>query len=163
SVGPVLFVLNHPNGLIDPGFLLCLAPRRVSFLAKAPLFRMPLVGWLCRTFQAIPVHRRQDAGADPARNRETFEAARRVLAGAGASRPGAGSATAVRAGLSAAARALARPLHGAAGADRSLRERAYGGGARPSASHPADVHLRARAALRRAECAGVRAAVAAGA
>ena len=37
-VGPVIFVLNHPNGLIDPAFLLCLAPRRVSFLAKAPLF-----------------------------------------------------------------------------------------------------------------------------
>ncbi|OLC45037.1 MAG: hypothetical protein AUH68_05290 [Gemmatimonadetes bacterium 13_1_40CM_4_69_5] len=45
---------------------------------------MPVVGWLCRTFQAIPVHRRQDAGSDPAQNRETFEAARRVLAGGGA-------------------------------------------------------------------------------
>ena len=82
--GPVLFVLNHPNGLIDPAFLVCLAPRPVSFLAKAPLFRMPVVGWLCRTFQAIPVYRRQDAGSDPAQNRETFEAARRVLAGGGA-------------------------------------------------------------------------------
>ena len=27
SEGPVIFVLNHPNGLIDPAFLLCLAPR----------------------------------------------------------------------------------------------------------------------------------------
>ena len=35
SEGPVIFVLNHPNGLIDPACLLCLAPRRVSFLAKA--------------------------------------------------------------------------------------------------------------------------------
>ena len=82
--GPVIFVLNHPNGLIDPAFLLCLAPRRVSFLAKAPLFRMPVVGFFCRTFEAIPVHRRQDAGSDPSQNRETFESARRVLARGGA-------------------------------------------------------------------------------
>jgi 1-acyl-sn-glycerol-3-phosphate acyltransferase len=82
--GPVLFVLTHPNGLIDPAFALCLAPRRVSFLAKAPLFRMPVIGSVCRAFDAIPVHRRQDAGTDPAQNRETFEAARRVLAGGGA-------------------------------------------------------------------------------
>ena len=26
--GPVMLVLNHPSGLIDPAFLLCLAPRR---------------------------------------------------------------------------------------------------------------------------------------
>src|SRR5439155_5801565 len=34
----VIFVLNHPNALVDPVFLLFLAPRRVSFVAKAPLF-----------------------------------------------------------------------------------------------------------------------------
>ena len=39
---PVIFVLNHPNALVDPVFLLCLAPRRVSFVAKAPLFRTPV-------------------------------------------------------------------------------------------------------------------------
>src|SRR6266513_3359883 len=78
-VGPVIFVLNHPNGLIDPAFLLCLAPRRVAFLAKAPLFRMPLIGAIARAFEAIPVHRRQDAGADLGKNAETFEAARAVL------------------------------------------------------------------------------------
>ncbi len=82
--GPVIFVLNHPSGLIDPAFLLCFAPRRVSFLAKAPLFRMPVVGWFARTFEAIPVHRRMDEGSDPSQNRDTFEAARRVLASEGA-------------------------------------------------------------------------------
>ena len=77
--GPVIFVLNHPNGLIDPAFLLCLAPRRVAFLAKAPLFHMPLIGAIARAFEAIPVHRRQDAGTDLRKNAETFEAARAVL------------------------------------------------------------------------------------
>src|SRR5881296_1422276 len=70
--GPVIFVLNHPSGLIDPAFLVCLAPRRVSFLAKAPLFRMPIVAAFARAFEAIPVHRRQDEGTDPSKNRETF-------------------------------------------------------------------------------------------
>src|SRR5438552_9478390 len=83
-VGPVIFVLNHPSGLIDPAFMLCLAPRRVSFLAKAPLFRMPVIGFFCRAFEAIPVHRRQDAGSDPSQNRETFDATRAVLARGGA-------------------------------------------------------------------------------
>ena len=53
SSGPVIFVLNHPNGLIDPTFLLCLAPRRVSFLAKAPLFHMPIIGAIARAFGAM--------------------------------------------------------------------------------------------------------------
>src|SRR5947207_8051928 len=81
--GPVIFVLNHPSGLIDPAFMLCLAPRRVSFLAKAPLFRMPVIGFFCRAFEAIPVPRRQDAGSDPSQNRETFDATRAVLARGG--------------------------------------------------------------------------------
>lgn len=80
---PVVFVLNHPNGLVDPVFLLCLAPRRVSFLAKAPLFRMPVISALVRALDSLPVYRRQDKGSDPARNRETFEAARALLARGG--------------------------------------------------------------------------------
>ena len=58
---PVIFAVNHPNGLIDPLFLLCFAPRPVSFLAKAPLFRTPLTRWFVRAFDSIPVYRKQDA------------------------------------------------------------------------------------------------------
>jgi glycerol-3-phosphate O-acyltransferase / dihydroxyacetone phosphate acyltransferase len=80
---PVIFVLNHPNALVDPVFLLCLAPRRVSFLAKAPLFRMPVIGALCRALDSLPVYRRQDEGEDVSKNEETFVAARRLLARGG--------------------------------------------------------------------------------
>ena len=80
---PVIFVLNHPNALVDPVFLLCLAPRRVSFLAKAPLFRMPVIGYLVKALDSLPVYRRQDEGEDVTKNQETFIAARRLLARGG--------------------------------------------------------------------------------
>jgi 1-acyl-sn-glycerol-3-phosphate acyltransferase len=80
---PVIFVLNHPNALVDPGFLLGLAPRRVSFLAKAPLFRMPILSFFVRAVEAIPVYRRQDDDGDVSKNEETFAAARRLLASGG--------------------------------------------------------------------------------
>ena len=77
--GAIIFVLNHPNALVDPAFLLCYAPRRVSFLAKAPLFKMPVIGWFARALEAIPVYRRQDEGSDVSRNEETFTRARNLL------------------------------------------------------------------------------------
>ena len=80
---PVIFVLNHPNALVDPVFLLCLAPRRVSFLAKAPLFRMPVIGYLVKALDSLPVYRRQDEGEDVTKNQETFIAARKLLAKGG--------------------------------------------------------------------------------
>lgn len=76
---PVIFVLNHPNALVDPTFLLCLAPRRVAFVAKAPLFRMPVIGYLVRALDSLPAYRRQDEGEDVSKNLETFEAARKLL------------------------------------------------------------------------------------
>ena len=80
---PVIFVLNHQNALVDPAFPLCLIPRRVSFLAKAPLFRMPVIGYFVRALDSLPAYRRQDAGEDVSRNLETFAAARRLLARGG--------------------------------------------------------------------------------
>src|SRR5229473_6260142 len=75
---PVIFVLNHPNALVDPVFLLCLTPRPVSFLAKAPLFRMPVLGYLVRALDSLPVYRRQDQGEDMRKNQEMFVAARKL-------------------------------------------------------------------------------------
>ena len=80
---PTIFVLNHPNALVDPVFLLCLAPRPISFLAKAPLFRMPVIGYLVKSLDSLPVYRRQAEGQDVTKNQETFIAARKLLARGG--------------------------------------------------------------------------------
>ena len=80
---PVIFVLNHPNALVDPAFLLCLAPRKVSFLAKAPLFRMPIIGAFVRALDSLPAYRQQDQGEDVNKNQETFAAAAEWLSKGG--------------------------------------------------------------------------------
>jgi glycerol-3-phosphate O-acyltransferase / dihydroxyacetone phosphate acyltransferase len=57
--GPVVFIGNHPNSLLDPLMLLTTAPRALRFAAKEPLFHTPLLPVL-RILGAVPVKRRQD-------------------------------------------------------------------------------------------------------
>jgi len=73
----MIFAVNHPNGLIDPLFILGYAPRDVSFLAKAPLFRYPLIGWFVKQLDSIPVYRKQDKVSGS--NELTFAKAREIL------------------------------------------------------------------------------------
>lgn len=75
----IIFVVNHPNGLIDPALVFCALPRRVSFLAKSTLFKLPLVGFLVRKMEALPVYRRSDAESEMSKNFETFRAAQHLL------------------------------------------------------------------------------------
>jgi 1-acyl-sn-glycerol-3-phosphate acyltransferase len=61
--GPVLLVANH-SSLLDPPLVGGVAPRQLSFMAKAELFRVPLFGALIRRLNARPVRREgADAGA----------------------------------------------------------------------------------------------------
>jgi 1-acyl-sn-glycerol-3-phosphate acyltransferase len=56
--GPLLVVSNHAS-LLDPATLLAVNPYpRAAMFAKAPLFQVPLVGWLLRRLGALPVERR---------------------------------------------------------------------------------------------------------
>ena len=70
--GAIIFVFNHPNGLVDPGLVFCALPRRVSFLAKSTLFKIPIAGFLIRAVEALPVYRRIDTGEDMSKNLQTF-------------------------------------------------------------------------------------------
>lgn len=75
----VIFVMNHPNGLVDPALVFVALPRKISFLAKSTLFRMPVISFLLRTVEALPLYRRIDAGEDVSRNHQTFDLCRELL------------------------------------------------------------------------------------
>jgi len=79
-IGPVLFVANHPNSLVDAIAVAATVGRPIRFLAKAPLFEEPLIGPLVRAGGAIPVYRRQDDPQLTDRNAQVFEAVHDALA-----------------------------------------------------------------------------------
>lgn len=63
ATGPVLLVANH-SSYLDPPLVGGMARRPVSFLAKAELFRVPLLGALISRLNARPLQREgADAGA----------------------------------------------------------------------------------------------------
>jgi len=59
--GPLILVSNH-SSVLDPPFIGAAAPRRLTFLAKAELFRVPMFGALIRAVGAHPLRRE---GGDP--------------------------------------------------------------------------------------------------
>jgi 1-acyl-sn-glycerol-3-phosphate acyltransferase len=73
--GPLILAANHQNALVDPMLLITSVGRPLVPLAKAPLFRHPLIGPFLCLVGALPVHRRQDLGADPAENEAMFRSA----------------------------------------------------------------------------------------
>lgn len=78
--GPLIVAANHQNALVDPMLLVATLPRRLRALAKAPLFKHPLVRPFLAAAGAVPVHRAKEAGGDPGRNDAMFAATARALA-----------------------------------------------------------------------------------
>ncbi len=58
--GPVLLVLNHPNGLLDPLVVTALLQRPPRFVAKATLWKLLPLRPFIALFRPIPVQRTQD-------------------------------------------------------------------------------------------------------
>ncbi len=73
KAGAIIFVLNHPNGLVDPALVFVSLARRVSFLGKSTLFSNLIARFLLDTFEILPVYRRSDAAGEMTKNTATFE------------------------------------------------------------------------------------------
>jgi glycerol-3-phosphate O-acyltransferase/dihydroxyacetone phosphate acyltransferase len=84
---PLVFVLNHPNGLLDPMVLRVATGCPARFLAKSTLFRSPAGRLAMDAFGSIPIYRAHESGgraADASRNDASFAACRAELAAGGA-------------------------------------------------------------------------------
>ncbi len=79
-LAPLLLVANHPNMVFDPLLVATAVPRPIRFLAKAPLFRIPIVGTVLRLAGCLPVFRPKDDPALTARNEATFAGVTAALA-----------------------------------------------------------------------------------
>ena len=70
--GPVIFVANHPNTLMDPLVIGTTCPRQLHFFAKSPLFN----SWFNRTIltrlKLVPIYRKQDNPKQMDKNDQTF-------------------------------------------------------------------------------------------
>src|SRR5688500_349087 len=78
--GPCIVAANHHNSMLDPFLLLVALDRPLCFIAKAPLFRVPVLGWFLRRLRCVPAHRKQDAGYAKELNEGLYKAAADAMA-----------------------------------------------------------------------------------
>ncbi|MCC7177305.1 MAG: 1-acyl-sn-glycerol-3-phosphate acyltransferase [Acidobacteria bacterium] len=73
AAGPVIFVANHPNALVDGALLLTTCGRRpVHFMCHAKLWRYPLLPRVLECLGGVPV-RRVEEHQGPVDSRATFD------------------------------------------------------------------------------------------
>eukprot|EP01111_Echinosteliopsis_oligospora_P014773 TRINITY_DN5658_c0_g1_i2.p1 TRINITY_DN5658_c0_g1~~TRINITY_DN5658_c0_g1_i2.p1 ORF type:complete len:290 (+),score=57.30 TRINITY_DN5658_c0_g1_i2:33-902(+) len=77
--GPIIFCGNHGNGLIDPAIIMGETKRMISPIAKAPLWKTPVLGTLLNALHAVPVYRKQDFGGATQNNTGAIDAMAQIL------------------------------------------------------------------------------------
>ena len=71
--GPVIFVSNHPNTMMDPLVLGISCKRDLHILAKSTLFSNSIKKYFLNRLKLVPVYRNQDNPDGMLKNKDTFE------------------------------------------------------------------------------------------
>lgn len=74
ATGPVVFVANHPNSIMDALVIGAVTRRKVNYIGHAGLFSNALKTWFLRSTGVIPVYRREDAPDQMNKNVSMFQA-----------------------------------------------------------------------------------------
>jgi 1-acyl-sn-glycerol-3-phosphate acyltransferase len=82
--GPVIFVSNHPNTMMDPLVLGISCKRDLHFLAKSTLFSNRIKRFFLNKLKLVPVYRKQDNPDGMLKNKDTFEKGFNILKNKGA-------------------------------------------------------------------------------
>ena len=77
--GPVLLCANHSNSMVDPVLIGVTVGRPVRFMAKAPIFDMPVVGRLMYALGMVPAYRGMDDKSQVRQNLQSLDTGAEVL------------------------------------------------------------------------------------
>ena len=83
SSGPLIFVANHRNMILDAGMIRYSCKRNLYYLAKHTIFENKILGWIFKNANAIPVYRHQDNPNLVSKNIESFNAAYNIFKSGG--------------------------------------------------------------------------------
>lgn len=75
----VIFVPNHPNGLIDPLFIAINNPRINHFLVRAAVFKKPSVRKILSSLNLMPIYRIRDGKENMHKNEAIFKQCCNIL------------------------------------------------------------------------------------
>jgi 1-acyl-sn-glycerol-3-phosphate acyltransferase len=77
--GPLIFISNHPNTLMDAMMIGFITKKPVYFMAKGTLFNSKLKLWLLQNLNMIPINRQGETAVKGVKNQDSFEACYQLL------------------------------------------------------------------------------------
>jgi len=73
SKGPLIYAANHQNALMDAMAIVCTQKHQTVFVARADIFKKPLIIKILHFMRILPIYRKRDGGNSHDNNQETFE------------------------------------------------------------------------------------------